>query len=191
MGSSKLSKREIEIGQRLKAYRLGKRISRAGFAGAIGIGTERLASYESGRAPLKYKVFRLIEKEFHLNPAWLALGGDYQPEANPMRDEELPDNISEQALFSEVFDAHLKQLGEDKSRIAWTEWQAIADDLEKMAMQARAGTVPRRITQRAVLAIRKLHGQMQAALRLSARVKSLLPQADAASSTARKKRPPK
>lgn len=51
---------------------------RARLARLIGFGAERLASYESGRAPLPYKVFTAIAKVLPINPVWLACGGEEQ-----------------------------------------------------------------------------------------------------------------
>ena len=42
----------IVIGSRLRAFREKRQIPRSGFAVKIGFGSERIASYESGRAPL-------------------------------------------------------------------------------------------------------------------------------------------
>jgi transcriptional regulator with XRE-family HTH domain len=72
--NTKMSAREYEIADRLRRFRVSRGISRTAFALAIGIGSERLASYESGRAPLRYEVFSAINKRFLLNPYWLATG---------------------------------------------------------------------------------------------------------------------
>jgi transcriptional regulator with XRE-family HTH domain len=66
------------IGNRLRAFRERLRIPRSRFAVAIGFGSERMASYESGRAPLPYAVFVAIAKNFQINPFWLA-GSAEQP----------------------------------------------------------------------------------------------------------------
>jgi transcriptional regulator with XRE-family HTH domain len=49
-------------------------IARTNLARAIGIGNQRLASYEEGRAPVPYGVFLRLWKQFQLNPEWLARG---------------------------------------------------------------------------------------------------------------------
>lgn len=142
--NSKLSQRELEICQRLKAFRLGKLISRSAFAVAIGIGSERLASYESGRAPLPFKIFRAIQREFHLNPNWLATGGDYLPDGGPAKMSELPEHVPERALFSEVFDRHLKPLSKKGSRTADVALNKVLEETESFMALIRAGKVPPR-----------------------------------------------
>jgi transcriptional regulator with XRE-family HTH domain len=67
----KLPNEEIEIGKRLRTFREELKIPRTAFALEIGIGGERLASYESGRARLPWTVFESISKKFRLNPFWL------------------------------------------------------------------------------------------------------------------------
>jgi len=64
------------IGKRLRLFRESLKLPRARFAREIGFGAERLASYESGRAPLPYAVFTAIAEKFPINPIWLACGGD-------------------------------------------------------------------------------------------------------------------
>jgi transcriptional regulator with XRE-family HTH domain len=168
--ASKLPYREREIAERLKAFRLAKRISRAAFAVAIGIGTERLASYETGRAPLKYKIFRSIEKEFHLNPMWLAIGGAYEIESNPFDDSELPPDIPERALFSEVFDLHLRRLWRDRADIASQKWRTWIAGMENVVRLIRAGKVPQHEVRRLKAAVKKLNSDMQKSQRFTATV---------------------
>ncbi|HEX3720636.1 MAG TPA: helix-turn-helix transcriptional regulator [Verrucomicrobiae bacterium] len=65
---------EAIIGKRLREFRESLKIPRVVFALEIGIGGERLASYESGRVPLRWGVFMAISQRFNLNPTWLATG---------------------------------------------------------------------------------------------------------------------
>jgi transcriptional regulator with XRE-family HTH domain len=65
---------EREIGARLRQWRSESLIPRAILARKIGVGSERLASYEAGRAPLRFGVFLALWKSVHLNPGWLATG---------------------------------------------------------------------------------------------------------------------
>lgn len=110
-----LPQREREICDRLRAFREVLKISRAAFAVTIGIGTERLASYESGRAPLRYEVFRLIHQHFRLNPSWL-VSGHTAPQVDTLIDDStFLSHVRRKALFSEVYDEHLKSLLEDKT----------------------------------------------------------------------------
>jgi len=77
----KLPEEEIAIGKRLRAFREDLKIPRTVFALDIGLTSERLASYEAGRARLPWNVFILISKKHRLNPFWLirAEGGPLFP----------------------------------------------------------------------------------------------------------------
>jgi transcriptional regulator with XRE-family HTH domain len=99
----------IVIGSRLRAFREKRQIPRSGFAVKIGFGSERIASYESGRAPLPYAVFFAISKNYFINPFWLATGDGDDMWHLPLpsaRDLNVPDN----AVFIEVFSNHLSRL---------------------------------------------------------------------------------
>ena len=122
-----LPQRELEICHRLRAFREVLKISRAAFAVTIGIGTERLASYESGRAPLRYEVFRLIHQHFRLNPSWL-VSGHTAPQVDTLIDDSaFLSKVPRKALFSEIYDQHLKTILEDKGAA----FQRALDDLGK------------------------------------------------------------
>jgi len=109
-------KRERSIGARLREFREELNISRSRFAVLIGYGSERIASYEFGRAPLPYEVFRAISKKFHISPWWLE-GPDstapYFP--GPFDDSKFIGSIRPRALFSEVFDSHIADPGASDS----------------------------------------------------------------------------
>ena len=99
----KLSQHEIEICKRLRIFREGLQISRSRFAVSIGIGSERLASYEGGRAPLRYEVYRAINQRFFINPIWLG-GQDVGVQMkHPYDDSAILPLISSRMLFSEIF----------------------------------------------------------------------------------------
>lgn len=147
-----------------------KRISRAAFAVAIGVGSERLASYETARAPLKYRIFRAIEKEFHLNPMWLASGGAHQAESNPFDDSELPRDIPERALFSEVFDLHLRRMCRDRAEVAGQKWRPHIAAMKNFARLIRAGKIPKHELKRLKAVLNKLHSDMQRAERFTSKV---------------------
>lgn len=120
--------REKEIGLRLRAFREMLQIPRSRFAVAIGYGSERLASYESGRAPVRWEVFVAITKRYHLTPYWLALGEGAPKLQAPYDVSDLSNTIPPRALFSEVYDKFLaKQIKSDaaemekefEKRISW------------------------------------------------------------------------
>jgi transcriptional regulator with XRE-family HTH domain len=92
---------EVGIGKRLREFREALRISRTAFAFEIAIGSERMASYESGRVPLRWGVFSAISKRFLLNPLWLATGTGSQRLEFPF-DESGLKSVDPRKRFSEV-----------------------------------------------------------------------------------------
>lgn len=99
-----MPQREREICARLRAFRELKKIPRSTFAKEIGLDQFRLASYELGRAPLRYGLAHLLCSKFNINQRWLATGegwhGNYYPiDHDPSRNKN--------GLFSEVYDAFL------------------------------------------------------------------------------------
>src|SRR5581483_9484033 len=101
--------REVEIGRRLRGFREKLMISRVRFALAVGVGTERLQSYESGRIPLRYGVFQAITKVFFLQPLWL-LEGAGEPARNfPFDDSLFASQINPRLPFTTVCDTVLKE----------------------------------------------------------------------------------
>ena len=71
---SRLPDYETAICGRLKSFREQLKWSQPDFAEKLGITKVRLASYEYGRAPVKYWLARKAQYEFHLSPVWLATG---------------------------------------------------------------------------------------------------------------------
>ncbi len=69
---------EITIGRRLRRWRFAAGVTRASLARLLGFGEERLASYESGRVPLRWEVFEKMWRLFALHPTWLATGDGAQ-----------------------------------------------------------------------------------------------------------------
>src|SRR5215218_10484174 len=95
----KQTEREIEIGERLRKFRESKMIPRTRMAVALKIGNERLASYESGRAPLQYSIFREIMRQFGVSPYWLATG-ESQPVGPAIDDSPWVKTLRRRAKFS-------------------------------------------------------------------------------------------
>jgi transcriptional regulator with XRE-family HTH domain len=89
------------IGSRLRQLREQLKISRTAFALEIGIGSERLASYETGRVPLRWEVFCAISRRFFLNPFWLATGKSV-PRLEAPFDEKHFETIDPRGLFSDA-----------------------------------------------------------------------------------------
>lgn len=95
------------VGARLRAFRDSLQIPRSRFAVSIGYGSERIASYESGRAPLPYQVFRAVSARYHINPHWLATGRGNPLTSGPIQDEVYAHAIAPRACFVEVYDRFL------------------------------------------------------------------------------------
>ena len=110
------SEREIQIGQRLRAFREAKRISRTAFALSIRIGSERLASYEAGRVPLRFEVFKAISQEYSINPIWLATGEGTPSLSTPFQLGEAEALVPSSMPFSQAYDSHLDSMCRDQYR---------------------------------------------------------------------------
>ena len=121
--------REKIIGGRLRAFRETLQIPRTKFALTIGIGSERLAAYESGRAALPYAVFLAASENYGLSPGWLA-SGDGSPK-NPATIELLKGVPSlPRQLFSEVFDSSIKPIISKATQEADQAWMDILTRLK-------------------------------------------------------------
>lgn len=81
-------------------------ISAVAFAGALGLDSSRLASYEQGRVPLRYWVVRRLCDKFKVSPTWLATGLGEMEVKLPLPD---PHSIGAKDAdpFSAVFGAKL------------------------------------------------------------------------------------
>lgn len=99
--------RHIEIGKRLREFRESLRIPRTSLARWIGISSDRLASYEGGRASLPCDVFQAISDRLNLNPYWLLLGAGTPRLPYKFRDSRISVG-SPKARFSDVFDSITK-----------------------------------------------------------------------------------
>ena len=108
--------RERLIGVRLRAFREMLQIPRSRFAVTIGLGGERIASYEAGRAPLRYEVFRAVTQHYHISPRWLATEVGSPKLPTPFNDAAILGLVKPRALFSEVYDMHLAA-GLEKERV--------------------------------------------------------------------------
>ena len=113
-----LSQTEKEIGARLREWRETLLLPRTKVARKINIGSERLASYESGRAPLRFGVFLALWKKFKLNPEWLAMGRLPREMSFTGFDSVIPiASIDSTARFSEVFETHLRPVFEGRGDV--------------------------------------------------------------------------
>jgi transcriptional regulator with XRE-family HTH domain len=98
------------IGQRLRQFREQLKVSRTSFALEIGIGSERLASYEAGRVPLRWSVFSAISQRFFLNPFWLATGESLPQLDAPFEEIGLME-VAPRSRFSDIFLSVVKEAG--------------------------------------------------------------------------------
>jgi transcriptional regulator with XRE-family HTH domain len=109
-----LPQQEIEIGKRLRSFRERRRIPRTAFALEIGISSERLATYEAGRARLPYVTYAKIANRFRINPVWLATGTGDPESALQFADPVCEPPLSLRTSFSKAFEGFLNDpLGND------------------------------------------------------------------------------
>ena len=101
-----MPEREQQICSRLRTFREATGLSRAAFAREVGIDPLRLASYEHGRAPLRFGTAKFLCEKFDINQRWLARGIlPMHPKFDvPMEYSYL---VKQNSLFSAVFDGWL------------------------------------------------------------------------------------
>jgi transcriptional regulator with XRE-family HTH domain len=139
--------RHIAIGKRLREFRESLRIPRTSLALWVGIGSNQLASYESGRAALPWGVFRDIAERFRLNPYWLATGQG-KPELRYFFSDSRTLIKSPKDRFADVFDTLLK-LGVlpdhpdhlEADALARTTWQQLHALKTSLSQWAADGTL--------------------------------------------------
>jgi transcriptional regulator with XRE-family HTH domain len=127
-----VSEREKIIGARLRAFRETLQIPRAKFAVAIGFGSERIASIEAGRAPLRYEVFQAVSHRYQLSPYWLAEGAGSPKHGGAFDETRLAKEVHPRALFSE---AYAKFIGGDLTQLQTQTskmWQKLKLELSKV-----------------------------------------------------------
>jgi transcriptional regulator with XRE-family HTH domain len=131
--------REQAIGQRLRIFRETLRISRASFALSIGIGSERLATYESGRVPLRFEVFLAIHEKYFLHPIWLATGEEPKAYAAAIADwgRIVAIALRERWRFTEAYDRALERFCKDRNRMADVLAGRIVDSISPLIDLAR------------------------------------------------------
>lgn len=104
--------RELAVCRRLREFRLHTKLSQVAFAKEVDLDSARLASYEHGRAPIRYRLALLAHAKFELNLEWLAEGvGSFKS------DGELPKvahDCNHWDLFTDVYFQELKPALEAK-----------------------------------------------------------------------------
>lgn len=124
--------REKLIGARLRAFRETLQIPRSKFAVSIQFGSERLASYESGRAPLRYEVFHAVTQKYFVNPFWLATGFGSPRLPMSFNDADILPLVKPRMLFTEVYDTYLASKFEPQS----TEAEHQLTEMKKQLLSA-------------------------------------------------------
>ena len=94
---------ELAICRRLRVFRESTKIARTTFAATIGYGNQRLESYETGRVPVRYHVFKAINRHFFVSLHWLVTGDGPMALNRPLDDGNLEAEISGRTLLSEVY----------------------------------------------------------------------------------------
>ena len=121
------------IGLRLRVFREDVcKMSRTAFALSIGIGSERLASYESGRAPLRYDIFRRIALEHMLNPAWLATETLPVRFNHSLEYNEFDAKIPPRALFVDAYDRWLRKWIEEQQTAAGIAFRTLLQGIDEL-----------------------------------------------------------
>lgn len=108
--------REKAIGRRLREARERHGLHRTALAVRLGIGTERLASYESGRAPVPWVVGERFCDALFVGQTWLVTGNGGWDHYVPMRFDP-PPNL--RTLFSDFYDSlFLPQLKKARANVS-------------------------------------------------------------------------
>jgi transcriptional regulator with XRE-family HTH domain len=121
---SQLPAREVAICARVRTVRLSVKWSQPNFAKAIGITRERLASYEYGKAPIRYELAKQICFRFNVNHRWLAEGEGAMHEYFEISPH-LEHLIAPRMLFSEAYDKVIKR----ESDAVWKSREALSERL--------------------------------------------------------------
>jgi len=111
-----LPKREREIGARLRSIRESARLSQNEMAHEVGVTRERLASYEDGRAPLRYDLALRICRHYIISELWLATGDGPFDQYLDMIREPFPHNWPLDATYSQTFDQVLSRIYDKVAR---------------------------------------------------------------------------
>lgn len=111
--SKPLPRPEKVIARRLKEVRRWTRLAQTQFAQALGIGRERLASYENGRAVLPFQIGEKICRLWPINPFWLANGTGSRIQRYFMRVATLPRQTAFSAVVATLREASLHSVEKD------------------------------------------------------------------------------
>jgi transcriptional regulator with XRE-family HTH domain len=99
--------REVQICRRLREVRELLRLTQKEFAAEVGIKPERLASYEQGRAPLRFDLALRICRQFIISEKWLATGKGDRRLGMDLTGEGAALHVPADASFGKAYDDYL------------------------------------------------------------------------------------
>lgn len=102
-----LPARELQVSERLRESRDRLRLSQSEFAAQVGINRQRLASYEEGRAPLRFDLALRICRQFIISEQWLATGEGDARAVMDLGAERLVSRIPADTSFAKAYDDYL------------------------------------------------------------------------------------
>jgi transcriptional regulator with XRE-family HTH domain/DNA-binding transcriptional regulator YiaG len=155
---------EAQIGQRLRIFREAKSIPRTAFALSVGIGSERLASYESGRVPLRFEVFQAIHRKYFLNPVWLATGQEPRECEAPIDWGKLISGIPPRYLFSVAYVRALERICKDPNRMVEAVCARLEENLSRLMGVAKEARKIK-VSPESTLRIKQRLGDLDTALK--------------------------
>lgn len=103
---------EHEICLRLRGIRLAQKWNQPDFAAEFGISRTRLASYEYGRAPVRYGLGSIVCRRFQISQRWLATGRAPMLIFSPVPIE-IERKLQSRQLFSEAYQTALRPIVEE------------------------------------------------------------------------------
>lgn len=101
--------REKEICWRLREFRETTRIPRTTFALSIGISSERMASYELARVPVRYEIFKAVNAQYLIRLDWLMNRRGPPIARRPYDDSKFADQINKREKLSVIYDEILSR----------------------------------------------------------------------------------
>ena len=102
-----LPDRELQICRRLRQVRELLRLAQEEFAAEVGINRQRLASYEEGRAALRFDLALRICRQFIISEKWLATGKGDMRLVMDLTGEGL--HVPADSSFGKAYDGYLAQ----------------------------------------------------------------------------------
>lgn len=111
---------KIEVGQRLKAIRENNKLTREQFAEKLGVTTNAVKDYESGKYGLSKNAIAMLREQFNVTADYLYFGDDNEQDDLYRRIENAPEHIKMELLvrlmvyFTEGKSRNFKQISDWK-----------------------------------------------------------------------------